>query len=78
MKSMRDAKKKSLFRRGLEKKPILEEVKEVVLDEHQMNAVMSRNSNTLVVAGAGSGKTAVLTQRVRHLIIDEGVKPSNI
>ena len=75
---MSDAKKKSLFRRGLEKKPILEEVKEVVLDEHQTNAVMSRNSNTLVVAGAGSGKTAVLTQRVRHLIIDEGVKPSNI
>ena len=74
---MSDA-KKSLFKRGLDKKPVLAEVKEVVLDEHQMNAVMSRNSNTLVVAGAGSGKTAVLTKRVEHLIKDEGVKPSNI
>ena len=37
----------------------------------QLNAINARNSNILVSAAAGSGKTAVLVQRVIKLIMDE-------
>lgn len=38
------------------------------LNEQQKKAVLSEGGETLVIAGAGSGKTAVLTRRVAHLI----------
>jgi len=47
------------------------------LDSDQETIVNSKEQNILVVAGAGSGKTRVLTNRVEHLI-NEGVKPCNI
>lgn len=68
--------KKSLFKRGYECIEKKEEVP-IYLDEQQMEAVYSRNSLSLVVAGAGSGKTRVITERVKFLL-DEGVPPSNI
>ena len=40
--------------------------------EEQLLAINKRNSNILVSAGAGSGKTAVLTERIVSLI-KEGV-----
>ena len=39
----------------------------------QENAINARNSNILVSAAAGSGKTAVLVQRVINLICDESI-----
>lgn len=50
---------------------------DIVLDEQQAQAVYTKSSKALVVAGAGSGKTRVLTERVKHLLA-EGVEPSNI
>jgi len=48
------------------------------LNEAQREAVTSTEGPLLVVAGAGSGKTRVLTYRVGHLIHACGVKPSEI
>ncbi|MEY2445195.1 MAG: ATP-dependent helicase UvrD/PcrA, partial [Ilumatobacteraceae bacterium] len=48
-----------------------------LLNPDQLDAVVHRGGPLLVVAGAGSGKTRVLTQRIAHLI-DEGMPPSAI
>ncbi|MCV7411418.1 ATP-dependent DNA helicase PcrA [Mycobacterium florentinum] len=43
------------------------------LNPHQRQAVVHEGSPLLIVAGAGSGKTAVLTRRVAYLIAARGV-----
>ena len=39
----------------------------------QREAIDRRNANILVAAAAGSGKTAVLVERIKKLIIEDGV-----
>ena len=39
----------------------------------QQQAIEAQGSNLLVAASAGSGKTAVLVQRILHIIIDQKV-----
>lgn len=48
------------------------------LNSAQQEAVAHRGSPLLIVAGAGSGKTRVLTQRIAHLMREGGVRPSEI
>ena len=43
----------------------------------QKQALINRKSNILLSAGAGSGKTAVLTEKVYRLI-KEGIDPSRL
>lgn len=48
------------------------------LNDMQRDAVVSENKRILVLAGAGSGKTKTLLQKLIYLIEEKGVSPSNI
>ncbi|MCE1228143.1 MAG: UvrD-helicase domain-containing protein [Firmicutes bacterium] len=48
------------------------------LNEPQRQAVRHLNGPLLILAGAGSGKTTVITRRIAWLIEEEGVSPSSI
>ncbi|MCL9807172.1 ATP-dependent helicase [Flavobacterium amniphilum] len=48
------------------------------LNDRQQDAVISEDKRLLVLAGAGSGKTKTLLQKLIYLIEEKGVSPSNI
>jgi len=48
------------------------------LDPGQKEATISYNKNILCLAGAGSGKTRVLTSRINYLVNELDIKPNNI
>ncbi|MCL2847263.1 MAG: UvrD-helicase domain-containing protein [Firmicutes bacterium] len=49
-----------------------------LLNDSQLAPVLDTEGALLVTAGAGSGKTRLLTYRIAHLIVDKGVNPYNI
>ncbi len=48
------------------------------LNKEQLLPTLDTDGIVVVTAGAGSGKTRVLTHRIFHLILDKNVKPENI
>jgi DNA helicase-2/ATP-dependent DNA helicase PcrA len=50
----------------------------IKLDLHQKQAVRYGRGPLLIIAGAGTGKTTVITERIKYLVLQKKVEPSQI
>ncbi len=48
------------------------------LDKNQLEAIKHGKGPLLIIAGAGTGKTTVITQRIKYLILKKNIPPSQI
>ena len=52
--------------------------KNIKLDSEQKNIVIDKNKNLLVIAGAGSGKTTVISAKAKYMVEKRNIKPEEI
>ncbi|MCX6704024.1 MAG: ATP-dependent DNA helicase [Candidatus Woesebacteria bacterium] len=50
----------------------------LMLNREQLDAIKFGSGPLLIIAGAGTGKTTVITERIKYLILSKKVKPSEI
>ncbi len=50
----------------------------ISLDREQREVVLSEEDHTLVIAGAGAGKTTTIAAKVRYLVEKQGIDPDQI
>ena len=50
----------------------------IMLDDEQREVVLSDEDYTLVIAGAGAGKTTTVAAKVRYLVEKKGINPEHI
>lgn len=49
-----------------------------ILNAEQKKAVEHRQGPLLIIAGAGTGKTTVVTEKIKYLIVEKNIPPSSI
>lgn len=49
-----------------------------ILNLEQQQAINHNTGPLMIIAGAGTGKTTVITERIKHLILERKVQPSSI
>ena len=59
-------------------KSVALEISKYGLTDEQARAVVTDEDVTLVLAGAGTGKTVVITAKIAHLVRNQGVPPEKI
>lgn len=50
----------------------------IILDDEQRRVVLSDEDYTLVIAGAGAGKTTTVSAKVKYLVERKGIAPEQI
>ncbi len=48
------------------------------LNKEQLKAINHEKGPLLIIAGAGTGKTTVITERIKHLIVDKDILPPHV
>lgn len=56
----------------------MEQTSQKLLNKEQLSAIKHDIGPLLIIAGAGTGKTTVITERIKYLIVDKNVLPQNI
>ena len=51
---------------------------ELKLNKEQLEAIKYGNGPLLIIAGAGTGKTTVVTERIKYLILSQKAKPNEV
>ena len=59
-------------------KAVTQDISRYGLTDEQAKAIATDEDVTLVLAGAGTGKTVVITAKIAHLVRNQGVPPEHI